>query len=84
LAEEAPGDERNGLVRGFLLAGAPAVLATLWTVDDETAATQMAAFYRGLGNGLRPAAALRQAQLELRRAYPHPYHWAAFVLTGRW
>ena len=84
LAEEAPGDERNGLVRGFLLAGAPAVLATLWMVDDETAAAQMATFYRGLGNGLRPAAALRQAQLELRRTHPHPYHWAAFVLTGRW
>ena len=28
------------------------------------------------------AAALRQAQLDIREDYPHPYYWAAFVLSG--
>jgi CHAT domain-containing protein len=32
--------------------------------------------------GAGPVEALRQAQLETMRAFPHPYSWAAFELTG--
>jgi CHAT domain-containing protein len=79
----APGDELLGLLRGFLLAGAPRVLSTYWTVDDASTAQLMAGFYAALLAGVRPAAALRTAQRTLAGDHPHPYHWAAFALHER-
>ncbi len=79
----AAGDEMLGLTRGFLLAGAPRVLATLWPVDDSAMARLMARFYGGWRRGLGPAVALRDAQRALREEQPHPYFWAATVLYGR-
>ncbi len=79
----APGDEVQGLSRGFLAAGVPAVVASLWSVSDGSTAELMAHFYRGLTQGLLPAAALRRAQQTLAQQQPHPFHWAAFSLVGR-
>ncbi len=76
-------DELVGLTRGLLYAGARAVVATLWDVNDESTAQFMEGFYRHLLASERPAAALRAAQLELRERYPHPYYWAPFLLVGR-
>ncbi|MDP3611356.1 MAG: CHAT domain-containing protein, partial [Rubrivivax sp.] len=70
-------------LRGFLLAGAPRVLSTGWTVDDAGTAQLMAQFSAALLAGARPAAALRAAQRDLVRERPHPYHWAAFALHER-
>jgi len=83
LSRIAPGDEMLGLVRGFLLAGAPCVLATLWTVDDAGTAALMRDFYRAWVAGTPAPQALRAAQLALRERQPHPYHWAPFVLHGQ-
>lgn len=83
LSKVAPGDELLGLLRGFLLAGAPRVLSTYWTVDDASTAQLMGGFYAALLAGVRPAAALRSAQRTLARDHPHPYHWAAFALHER-
>lgn len=83
LSHVAPGDELLGLVRGFLLAGAPTVLASLWMVDDASTARLMRSFYSRLGAGARPAAALCAAQLEQAQAGAHPFHWAAFALHGQ-
>jgi CHAT domain-containing protein len=80
----APGDELIGLVRGFFYAGAPSLLMSLWTVDDEATAELMTDFYTQLRSGSRPAAALRAAQLRQMRERPHPFFWSPFVLTGRW
>jgi CHAT domain-containing protein len=80
----APGDELIGLARGFLSAGAPSLLVSLWTVDDESTATLMASFYAGLRAGNGPAAALRQAQRQALEYYPHPFFWSPFVLFGHW
>lgn len=80
----APGDELIGLARGFFSAGAPSLLVSLWTVDDESTATLMTSFYTRLRAGDRPAAALRYAQCELLRDHPHPFFWSPFVLLGRW
>jgi CHAT domain-containing protein/tetratricopeptide (TPR) repeat protein len=77
-------DEVIGLVRGFLYAGASAVMASLWSVDDRSTAEFMPDFYATLRNGASRAAALRQAQLAIKAQLPHPYHWAPFVLIGRW
>ncbi len=77
------GDELLGLMRGFMYAGTPALVLSQWLVDDETAAQLMPQFYRlMLRNGLRPAEALRQAQLDLRKKRPQAYYWAPFVMVG--
>ena len=76
------GDELFGLIRGFLSAGARSVAASLWAADDAAAAELMAGFYGRMAQGHSRAAALREAQNELRASRPHPYYWAAFMLTG--
>jgi CHAT domain-containing protein len=80
----APGDELIGLARGFFSAGAPTLLVSLWTVDDESTASLMASFYARLRDGENPAAALRHAQLQLLTDRQHPFFWSPFVLLGRW
>jgi CHAT domain-containing protein/tetratricopeptide (TPR) repeat protein len=78
------GDELLGLVRGLLYAGTSAVLVTLWDVNDATTASFMKAFYSALSTGSNKAAALRSAMLSVRKDHPHPYHWAPFVLIGKY
>ena len=81
------GEGLVGLTRGFLHAGARAVLASLWKVDDRATARLMEVFYRGLlQQRLRPTAALRAAQRDLAasKRWSSPYHWAGFVLQGDW
>jgi CHAT domain-containing protein len=76
-----------GLTRGFLYAGAPRVVATLWAIDDRTTAEVMKRFYEGmLLRGERPAAALKAAQVATwkTRGWDAPYYWAAFTLQGEW
>lgn len=76
-----PGDELLGLARAFLHAGARALVASLWPVDDHATRRLMGLFYGHLRR-VEPAAALRLAQQELRRELPHPYYWAGFVHVG--
>lgn len=77
------GDEVIGLARGFLAAGARAVVASLWNVHDRSAEGLMAAFYRALASGGKsPAAALAQAQRAAIARGQHPYYWAPFVAIG--
>ena len=57
-------------------------IASLWSVNDQATAVLMTAFYQHLRAGASKAEALRRAQAETRAQYPHPYYWAAFVLTG--
>jgi CHAT domain-containing protein/Tfp pilus assembly protein PilF len=82
LGELSQGDEVIGLNRAFLYAGTPSVIATLWSVNDKVTGILMERFYTHLRSGMAKAQALRQAQMEVRVEYPHPYYWAAFVLTG--
>ncbi len=87
LGKEIKGEGLIGLTRGFMYAGAPRVVASLWQVDDLATAELMKRFYTGmLKQGLRPAAALRAAQLELlgQKRYAAPFYWAAFTIQGDW
>jgi CHAT domain-containing protein/tetratricopeptide (TPR) repeat protein len=77
-----PGDELHGLVRGFLYAGAPSVVASLWAVNDRSTADFMREMYSHIRAGSTKRAAVRQAQLAIKDAYGHPYYWAPFVLMG--
>jgi hypothetical protein len=76
------GDELVGLVRGFLHAGAGALVVSLWPVNDSTTADLMVDFYRHLRAGTAAPAALQRAMQGIRAEHPHPYHWAPFVLIG--
>jgi CHAT domain-containing protein len=82
LGMHSKGDDIVGLNRAFIYAGASSVIASLWTVDDRATNFLMKTFYRRLNQGLSKAAALKAAQAATRKKYPHPYYWAAFVLTG--
>ena len=87
LGKEVRGEGIMGLTRGFLYAGVPRVVASLWKVQDRTTAELMDRFYRALWQGHLPAAAaLREAQRSLRRdpRYRDPHSWAGFVLQGDW
>src|SRR5689334_2134091 len=84
LNQVAPGEELIGLTRGFFSAGAPSVLISLWTVDDQATADLMQEFYRQLRQNQTPSSALRTAQIKLLDQASHPFFWSSFVLVGRW
>ena len=78
------GEGMVGLSRAFFYAGAEAIVASLWNVNDEAAAEFMSRFYRRLKEGASKAEALRQAKLSMAAEgrYRHPYYWASYVLIG--
>jgi CHAT domain-containing protein len=87
LGKEIRGEGLIGLTRGFMYAGAPRVVASLWKVEDKATAELMKRFYKGmLKEGKRPAVALRDAQVEMwrREGWQAPFFWAAFTLQGEW
>lgn len=72
-----------GLPRIFLLAGARAVISSLWSVNDRSSRELMLHFYRSLVAGQTKDEALRQAKLRMiKKGKSHPYFWAGFVLAG--
>jgi CHAT domain-containing protein len=87
LGKKYEGEGLIGLTRGFMYAGAPRVVASLWRIDDRATAELMKRFYQGmLREGLRPAAALRAAQVSMwkDKRWQAPHYWAAFTLQGEW
>ncbi|MCI0698583.1 CHAT domain-containing protein [candidate division KSB1 bacterium] len=88
LGKEISGEGLISLVRGFMYAGTPRVVSSLWSVQDEATAELMKRFYKKMlgKEKLRPIAALRAAQIEMWQKQPwqSPYFWAAFVLQGEW
>ena len=85
LGEDVRGEGLVGLVRGFMYAGSPQVLASLWSVRDRATAELMRRFYEGLlARHLTPEAALRAAQRSMLHdpAWSAPYYWASFTLLG--
>jgi CHAT domain-containing protein/tetratricopeptide (TPR) repeat protein len=79
---EITGDGVVGLSRAFMAAGAPSVVASLWSIPDAPTASLMTEFYQNWQNGLDKAQALRQAMLTTMQTHPHPRDWAAFTLIG--
>jgi CHAT domain-containing protein/Tfp pilus assembly protein PilF len=87
LGPAVKGEGLVGLTRGFMYAGAPRVLATLWSVEDAATAHAMTQFYKELlVNERKPADALRRAQLAMLDdpRWSAPYYWGGFVLQGDW
>ena len=87
LGKEIKGEGLVGLTRGFMYAGTPRVLVSLWQVDDQATAELMTRFYKLiLEKKLPPAQALREAQLQMQNEteWKSPYYWSAFILQGEW
>lgn len=79
-----PGDELIGLGRGFLYAGAGAILANLWQADDTTTARVIFAFYTALKQGKRKSFALQSAMTTILNEDTslHPAFWGSLQLMG--
>ena len=78
-------DELMALVRVFLYAGSPTVIATLWALNDGAGSTFADHFYKfWLGEKQPMAMAFQKAMLETRELHPQPFDWAPFVLMGAW
>jgi CHAT domain-containing protein len=98
--ETATGDEQAvlGLAGVAVRSGVSSIVATLWSVGDESTAQLMSNFYQQLRNSKETKlSALRTAQLslidslrknppwaELKQFPPHPYYWSSYVLVGDW
>jgi CHAT domain-containing protein len=82
LGDVKSGEGVYGLQRAFQVAGADALIMSLWKVDDAATQLLMTNFYTNwlrMGNKQR---AFKQAQLQLMAKYKEPYYWGAFVMMG--
>ncbi|HLL53000.1 MAG TPA: CHAT domain-containing tetratricopeptide repeat protein [Myxococcaceae bacterium] len=73
----------HGLRRALFVAGAEAVVTSLWKVRDDATSLLMATYYRNLRRGQGRVSALRNAMREIRKTHPSPFFWAPFVASGR-
>jgi CHAT domain-containing protein len=87
LGKDVRGEGLIGLTRGFMYAGALRIAASLWQIDDSATAELMRYFYTAmLTEKLKPAEALRKAQLQMlaQKRWQNPYFWASFTIQGDW
>lgn len=72
-----------GLQRAFKKAGVGTIVMSLWSVSDKTTSEFMTTFYERLAdknNAWNKRKAFEQAKEIIRKKYPDPFHWAAFVM----
>jgi CHAT domain-containing protein len=84
--KEPDGGEITTLAEAFATAKVRTVVASLWSVGDESTKEFMVAFYKELAAGASKTAALQSAQVAMMKnpKYSRPLYWAPFVLMGDW
>ncbi len=82
LGEIKNGEGVYGLQRAFKVAGARTIVMSLWNVNDQSTQELMTAFYKSWLKVKDKHVAFEEAQAYLRKKYPDPYHWGAFVIVG--
>ncbi|PLW97742.1 MAG: hypothetical protein C0591_05910 [Marinilabiliales bacterium] len=80
------GEGIMSLARGFIYAGVPSIVMTLWEVQDKSGSDIMTRYYRNLTRGDAKDVALQKAKLEFLKDSPdystHPFYWSAYIVTG--
>ena len=83
------GEGLLGLRRAFEIAGAGALIMSLWPADDQSTLEWMRALYEGwVLKGLSPAEAVQEASLRTLRQRrtrgedTNPFYWGGFVVFG--
>jgi len=64
-----------------MYAGTHTLVSALWRVDDLATSLLMKHFYRNYAHQDK-AMSLRQAQLLIKKDFPHPAYWSGLVLVG--
>jgi CHAT domain-containing protein len=82
LGEVVNGEGVYGLQRAFQIAGASAVVISLWQVSDEITQRLMESFYRNWIRTGNRTDAFQKAKLEIKKTYPAPFYWGAFVMIN--
>ena len=83
LGDVKAGEGVYGLQRAFLVAGADALIMSLWKVDDAATQLLMKNFYSNWVKLRNKEKAFKQAQIQLMTKYKDPFFWGAFVMMGR-
>jgi CHAT domain-containing protein len=81
---DSNGMEIMGFNRSFLYAGSPSVLTTLWNVEDNSKSVFMGIFYKTIQKNESIADSLAETQGEMIKLGYEPYHWAAYILSGKY
>ncbi len=80
------GEGMMSLARGFLYAGCPSIIMSLWEVEDKSGTHIMSSFYKNLKKGKTKDQALRLAKLEYlnqsNSRLAHPHYWMSFKSIG--
>ena len=79
---DSNGEEIAGVAYLFERAGADAVIASLWNVEDQKTKDIMVRFYDNLKQGMTKAEALRQAKLSDALEDVSPFYWSPLILIG--
>ena len=82
LGEVKNGEGVYGLQRAFQVAGAKSIVNSLWTVNDQTTMLLMTTFYKEWMRSGDRKGAFKFAMTSVRKQFPHPYYWGAFVMIG--
>lgn len=83
LGDVKAGEGVYGLQRAFQVAGADALVMSLWKVDDNATQQLMKFFYANWVKLRNKQKAFKQAQIQLMAKYKEPYYWGAFVMMGQ-
>lgn len=74
------------LARGFMLAGVPSVVMSLWQIDDKSTSELIPIYYKYLSKGYSKNRALQKAKVDFinnaNLKNRHPYYWSGLVLIG--
>ena len=72
-----------GLQRAFLVAGADALVMSLFQVSDEVTQKLMVEFYKYWLAGKTKREAFNAAQIQIKAEYPDPIYWGAFLMIAK-